>query len=70
MPDWIGRDIRGKGAFIMKIATVGMKLCRRRHKNIAAVALAAKNARTAWAMLTRGQVYQASHVPARPTTTN
>jgi hypothetical protein len=33
-----------------------MKLCRRRHKNIAAVALAAKNARTAWALLIRNQV--------------
>src|SRR6185437_1482292 len=43
-----------------------MKLCRCRHKNIAAVALAAKNARTAWAMLIRGQAYQASHVPAQP----
>ncbi|MFP4897609.1 transposase, partial [Paraburkholderia sp. EG304] len=32
-----------------------MKLCRRRHKNIAAAALAAKNARTAWAMLIRNQ---------------
>jgi transposase len=42
-----------------------MKLCRRRHKNIAAVALAAKNARTAWAMLIRNQAYQAGHVPAR-----
>ena len=43
-----------------------MKLCRRRHKNIAAVALAAKNARTAWALLVRKQVYQVSHVPIRP----
>jgi transposase len=43
-----------------------MKLCRRRHKNIAAVALAAKNARTAWALLTRKQVYEVSHVPTRP----
>ncbi|SAL75401.1 transposase [Caballeronia udeis] len=43
-----------------------MKLCRRRHKNIAAVALAAKNVRTAWALLIRKQVYQVSHVPIRP----
>lgn len=42
-----------------------MKLCRRRHKNIAAVALAAKNARTAWALLIRKQVYQVGHVPVR-----
>jgi transposase len=42
-----------------------MKLCRRRHKNIAAVALAAKNARTAWALLVRKQIYQVSHVPIR-----
>ena len=47
-----------------------MKLCRRRHKNIAAVALAAKNARTAWAMLIRGQAYQVSHVPVRPSATD
>jgi transposase len=39
--------------------------CRRRHKNIAAVALAAKNARTAWALSIRKQVYQVSHVPMR-----
>ena len=42
-----------------------MKLCRRRHKNIAAVALATKNARTAWALLVRKQIYQVSHVPIR-----
>ena len=24
MPEWIGRDIHGKGAFIMKIATIGL----------------------------------------------
>jgi transposase len=42
-----------------------MKLCRRRHKNIATVALAAKNARTAWALLVRKQVYQVSHIPIR-----
>jgi len=46
-----------------------MKLCRRRHKNIAAVALAAKNARTACAMLIRDQVFQASHVPTRSSVT-
>jgi len=42
-----------------------MKLCRRRHKYIAAVALAAKNARTAWVLLIRKQAYQVSHVPIR-----
>jgi len=47
-----------------------MKLCRRRHKNIAAVALAAKNARTAWAMLIRDQAYQAGYGPARPNVTD
>jgi transposase len=47
-----------------------MKLCRRRHKNIAAVALAAKNARTAWAMLIRNRAFQASHVPARSSVTD
>ncbi|CAB3774675.1 IS110 family transposase ISBcen3 [Paraburkholderia humisilvae] len=46
-----------------------MNLCRRRHKNIAAVALAAKNARTAWAMLIRDQPYQAGHVPVRSSVT-
>ncbi|MFK4448557.1 hypothetical protein ABH944_008644 [Caballeronia udeis] len=40
-----------------------MKLCRRRHKNIAAVALAAKNTRTAWALLVRKQVYQLAMFP-------
>ena len=43
-----------------------MKLCRRRHKNIAAGALVAKNARTAWALLIRKQVYEVSHVPMQP----
>jgi transposase len=33
-------------------------LCRRRHKNIAAVALAHKHARIAWAMLAHGTAYQ------------
>jgi transposase len=40
-----------------------MKLCRRRHKNIAAAR--GKDARMAWAMLIRNQAYQAGHVPAR-----
>ncbi|MGF6483013.1 transposase [Paraburkholderia sp. JPY419] len=47
-----------------------MKLCRRRHKNIAAVALAAKNARIAWAMLIQGQTCQANHVPVRSSGTD
>ena len=47
-----------------------MKLCRRRHKNIAAVALAAKNARTAWAMLIRNQPFQANHMPTRSSVTD
>ncbi len=34
-------------------------LCRRRHENVAAVALAHKQARIAWAMLTHGTRYQA-----------
>ena len=28
MPEWAGRDAHGKGAFIMKIATVGLDLAR------------------------------------------
>lgn len=42
-------------------------LLARRHKNIAAVALAAKNARIAWAMLAQERGYESDHVtqPAR-----
>jgi len=36
------------------------ELGHRRHKNIAAVALANRNARIAWVLLTRGETYQAS----------
>jgi len=28
MPKWMGRDVHGKGAFILKIATVGLDLAR------------------------------------------
>jgi transposase len=40
-------------------------LCRR-HKNVAAVALAAKNARIAWALLAHGRGYQRDYVSKRP----
>jgi transposase len=40
-------------------------LCRR-HKNVAAVALAAKNARIAWALLAHGRRYQRDYVSKRP----
>lgn len=39
-------------------------LCARRNKNIAAVALANKTMRMAWALLTRGTEYEADHVRA------
>ena len=38
-----------------------IQLIGRRHKNIAAVALANKNARIVWALLTQGRNYQSSH---------
>ena len=41
-------------------------LARRRPHNVAVVALANKIARTAWAMLSHGQMYQRDHVSARP----
>ena len=37
-------------------------LLRRRHKNVAAVALANRMARTAYALLVKGETYQADHV--------
>jgi len=40
-------------------------LLKRRHPNIAAVALANKNVRTAWAMLAHGREFQADYVPTR-----
>lgn len=39
-------------------------LLKRRHPNIAAVALANKNARTAWALLAHGREFQANFAPA------
>jgi transposase len=41
------------------------KLLARRHKNVAAVALAAKNARIAWALLAHERSYQSDHVARR-----
>ncbi len=40
-----------------------LKLTGRRHKNIAAVALANKNARIAWALLAYGRQYHAGYEP-------
>jgi transposase len=42
------------------------KLLARRHKNVAAVALAAKNARIAWALLAHERNYQSDYVATRP----
>ena len=42
------------------------KLIARRNKNIAAVALAAKNARIAWALLAHGRSYDGEYVATRP----
>jgi transposase len=41
------------------------RLLGRRNKNVAAVALANKNARTVWALLAHGRDYQADYQPAR-----
>ena len=41
------------------------KLLARRHKNVAAVALAAKNARIAWALLAHERTYQSDYVAKR-----
>ena len=41
-------------------------LCARRNKNVAAVALANKTMRTAWALLTRGSDYDPEHRSAPP----
>jgi transposase len=41
------------------------RLMGRRNKNVAAVALANKNARTVWALLTHGRDYQADYKPER-----
>ena len=41
-----------------------MQLERRAHKNVFAVALANKIARTAWAVLAKGEVYRASSAVA------
>ena len=49
-----GRKTDPRSCWVMNIAA-------RRHKNVAAVALANKNARIAWALLTQGGVYDARH---------
>lgn len=41
-----------------------MQLIGRRHKNIAVVALANKNARIVWALLSQGRDYQSDYAPA------
>jgi transposase len=41
-----------------------MRLIGRRQKNIAAVALANKNARIVWALLAQGRDYQSDYAPA------
>ena len=40
-------------------------LLTRRHRNIAAVALANKNARIVWALLAHGREYQSGYIPAQ-----
>ena len=40
------------------------QLIGRRHKNVAAVSLANKNARIVWALLAHDRDYQAGYVPA------
>lgn len=40
------------------------KLTARRHHNVAAVAMANKNARLAWALLSSGKAYEPGHAPA------
>ena len=42
------------------------RLLARRNKNIAAVALAAKNARIAWALLAHGRRYECDYITTRP----
>lgn len=42
------------------------QLAKRRHRNVAAVALANKNARILWALLAHGREYQQGYVPTRP----
>ena len=45
------------------------QLLARRHKNVAAVALAAKNARIAWALLAHGRSYRRDYVSKAPSRT-
>jgi len=42
------------------------QLAKRRHHNVAAVALANKNARILWALLAHGREYQQGYAPTRP----
>lgn len=43
-----------------------MELLKRRNANVASVALANKNARTAWAILVHGKPYEKDHISVRP----
>lgn len=54
--------IRTAGSKTDRLSRWVMRIASTRHKNVAAVALAKKNARIAWAMITKGSDYQPHRV--------
>ena len=56
--------IRTAGSKTDRLSQWVMRIANTRHKNVAAVALANKTARIAWAMITKGVDYQPSKVTA------
>jgi transposase len=56
--------IRTAGSKTDRLSQWVMRIASIRHQNVAAVALANKTARIAWAMITKGSDYQPSKVTA------
>jgi transposase len=56
--------IRTAGSKTDRLSQWVMRIASTRHKNVAAVALANKNARIAWAMITKGSDYQPNRITA------
>jgi transposase len=58
--------IRGVQQKALAVDSWACRLVQRRNANVAAVALANKNARTAWALLAHGRTYDPAHPAAHP----
>jgi hypothetical protein len=67
MRKFIGIDLHSNNSVVVIADATWQKAIQaRRPANVAAVALASKIARTAWAVLARGQEYQRNYVSVKP----